>query len=279
LQAGEEIRRMAIDDPDLKYANYECFILAVSVLSLANLVYVIVLPQGEMAEIIRVVDVGLSLVLLLDFFRRGSIAPSRSSYFLRDYGWLDLIGSLPIQFLRVARLYRVITVSRSLQPVRTGLWRTVLRDRAGSTLFAVLFLVALLLEVASSLVLAVEIQAPDSNIKTSSDALWWTWVSVMTVGYGDRFPVTDTGRWVGVVTISVGVGLFGALTGFLTNAFIRPASRAEREAREREAWLRLELDELRQELRSMRSPRGDGDSAVPPTPPTPSAAQPIDGAR
>jgi len=97
---------MAIDEPDLKYANYECFILAISLLSLANLVYVIILPQGEMAEIIHTVDVGLSLILLLDFFRRCSIAPSWSQYFFRDYGWLDLIGSLPIQYLRVARLYR-----------------------------------------------------------------------------------------------------------------------------------------------------------------------------
>ena len=44
-----------------------------------------------------------------------------------------------------------------------------------------------------------------------------------TVGYGDHFPVSDLGRMFGALTIIVGVGVFGTLTGFLANAFLSPS--------------------------------------------------------
>ena len=90
--------------------------------------------------------------------------------------------------LRLARLYRVVTVAQDLRPIRGRLWQSVMRERAGTTLFAVLFLVVVLLEVAKLVRAAIEQDAPSSNIRNASDALWWTWVSVTTVGYGDRFP-------------------------------------------------------------------------------------------
>jgi voltage-gated potassium channel len=64
----------------------------------------------------------------------------------------------------------------------------------------------------------------DANIKTASDALWWAYVTVTTVGYGDKYPVTNSGRLVGVLLMTIGVGLFGVLTGYLANAFLKPGS-------------------------------------------------------
>ena len=80
---------------ELKRGTYECFILAVSVLSIVNLVLLFTLPLPETREIIRVCDVVLSAILLLDFGFRLVIAPSRRDYLLRQYGWLDFLGSLP----------------------------------------------------------------------------------------------------------------------------------------------------------------------------------------
>jgi len=120
-------------------------------------------------------------------------------------------------------------------------------------LLGVLFVTLMLTEVASVLVLAIEIRAEGSNIQTPSDALWWTYVTVATVGYGDRYPVTDAGRVVGVVTMTVGVVLFGALTAFLADTFIRPRGRAgDAEGADRAA-LTAELAEIvRRELRILR---------------------------
>jgi hypothetical protein len=244
---------VAESERELQRGTYECFILAVSLLSIVNLALMIVVPLPSIREVIQVCDVVLSGILLLDFGFRLISAPSRRDYLIRQYGWLDFLGSLPFPGVRLARFFRVVRVARLLTDAgRRRLRRRVVRDRAGSTLLGVLFLTLVLIEVASVFVLLIEISAEDANIRTPSDALWWTYVTVATVGYGDRYPVTIPGRVVGVVTMTVGVVLFGAITAFLADRFIRrPASEGQSERAERAA-LRTELAEIRRELRALR---------------------------
>ena len=78
-------------------------------------------------------------------------------------------------------------------------------------------------------VLYVEGASPDANITDASDAIWWTYVTITTVGYGDRFPVTNWGRIVGVFVMTAGVGLFGTLSGFLAQSFLSPSKKQEPE--------------------------------------------------
>ena len=61
---------------------------------------------------------------------------------------------------------------------------------------------------------------PNSNIKTAEDALWWSYVTITTVGYGDKFPVTSGGRVIGVLLMTAGVGLFGTFTAFVSSWFL-----------------------------------------------------------
>jgi len=81
----------------------------------------------------------------------------------------------------------------------------------------------LVLQFGSLEMLNVESQSPDANIKTASDALWYTIVTISTVGYGDRYPVTNEGRLVGTLIIVIGVGIFGTFTGYLANLFLSPS--------------------------------------------------------
>jgi voltage-gated potassium channel len=69
-------------------------------------------------------------------------------------------------------------------------------------------------------VLRVEEHAPGANITTAGDALWYTIVTISTVGYGDQYPVTQLGRIIGSVIIVVGVGIFGTFTGYLATVFL-----------------------------------------------------------
>ena len=72
---------------------------------------------------------------------------------------------------------------------------------------------------------------PNANIHSGSDAVWWAYVTVTTVGYGDRYPVTNEGRLIGIALLTIGVGLFGVLTGFLANTFLAPKHDAAAVAR------------------------------------------------
>ena len=62
--------------------------------------------------------------------------------------------------------------------------------------------------------------APNSNIKTAEDAIWWAYATITTVGYGDVFPVTTEGRIIAAALMTVGVGLFGTFTAFLASWFV-----------------------------------------------------------
>jgi voltage-gated potassium channel len=79
----------------------------------------------------------------------------------------------------------------------------------------------------------------DGNIKTADDAVWWALVTITTVGYGDRFPVTTEGRVIAVVLMFAGVGLFGTFSGFLASWFI-----GSDESKSEVAQLREEVRDL-----------------------------------
>ena len=177
---------------ELKNVSYECFILALSITSLVNIVLVYLARQPEVALVLTVMDVILSFIFLGDFTYRLFTAPTKRGYFFGQRGWLDLLSSLPLPQVKVFRLFRVVRVVRLLREVGPRrFFDAVLRDRASSALLVVIFLALLLLEFGSALILAIEIRAPDGNIKDASDALWYTYVTVTTVGYGDRYPVTN----------------------------------------------------------------------------------------
>lgn len=59
------------------------------------------------------------------------------------------------------------------------------------------------------------------SVKTAEDALWWSYTTITTVGYGDKYPVTTEGRLIAMALMTVGVGLFGAFTAYLTTWFVK----------------------------------------------------------
>ena len=88
------------------------------------------------------------------------------------------------------------------------------------------FVSILLVVFASVAVLQFEPLAENSNIRSPQDALWWAYVTITTVGYGDRFPVTPEGRLIGGALMTAGVGLFGTFTAATAAWFISPAGAA-----------------------------------------------------
>jgi voltage-gated potassium channel len=204
--------------------SYELFIGALSIISIINIVLALLIPDPAVRNVVIIVDTGLCFVFFADFLGRLRNAESKSRYFFRQLGWLDLLGSLPFPGLRIARVFRVARVVRLVRAVgMKTLINKVLHDRAGSALYTVLILCVLVIQYGSMFELVTNRNSPEANITTASDAVWYTIVTITTVGYGDKYPVTNPGRIVGVLIMIVGVGLFGVLTGFLANTFLAPS--------------------------------------------------------
>ncbi len=97
------------------------------------------------------------------------------------------------------------------------------------SLFRVLIAACATLITGAWLVLLFEENAKASNIHTYPDALWWAIVTVTTVGYGDRYPVSAGGRVVAAVLMLVGIGLIGVLTATVASVFIKEHTDANKE--------------------------------------------------
>ena len=208
---------------ELQAPAYEIFIGLLAVISLFNLA-VSVLPFSPIQkEIAKIVDIPLTLIFLLDFTSRLLRSEPKRVYFIEQRGWLDLLGSLP-SFFRLFRIFRLVRVTRLLGEYGPrNVLNSFVKNRADNALLVVLFMVLLVLEFGSMLVSFFEQQDPNANIKTGGDAVWWAFVSITTVGYGDQFPVTQGGRTMAVFVLATGVGLFGVLSGYLANFFLAPA--------------------------------------------------------
>jgi voltage-gated potassium channel len=102
-------------------------------------------------------------------------------------------------------------------------------------------------------VLKVEV-APDSNINTPSDALWWSFVTITTVGYGDYYPKTLLGRITAGVLMTAGVGLFGTLTAYVASYFVREDKHLEENPK---LQLIEKLDSIEKQLNDIREKIGD----------------------
>ena len=231
----------------LRGTAYELFMLLLSFLSIFNAV-LIVIPflSGAGREVVIVMETLLTPVFLLDFVLRLTGSRPRRVYLLHAFGWADLLAIVPL--LRFFRLFRVVVVIHHLEargPAQIAEDLSV--SRASATFFTTIFLVIVVLEVSGMLILDAEGGIEGANIKTPSDALWWGYVTITTVGYGDRFPVTLSGRIIGIFRLTAGVALFSVFTGFIANAFLTPRRRPlQRLRRDPGAGPLADLDSIRQ---------------------------------
>lgn len=205
---------------DMKDPGYEIFIILVSVLSVINLLAIWVPGiDPDALHVLEVINFFLTIIFLGDFLYRMVTAPSRTHYFFHDWGWADLLASVPS--LRILRVFRIFKAYRLLRKYGArNILGQLKKHRAESVLFVVIFCVMVVIEGGAFFILMAERSAPDANIQSASDAMWWVYVTITTVGYGDRYPVTTAGRLVGIAVMTMGVGLFGTLAGYIANKLL-----------------------------------------------------------
>jgi voltage-gated potassium channel len=220
--------------PTLRHHSnvYNIFILVLTIGSLVLMVMLLLPIDDATRQVVTLYDNLICVVFLIDFALNLAGARPTRAYLIGQRGWLDLLGSLPalgiVQFavlLRLARLSRLARIVRLLgRGERKRLLADILANRGQYAATITILLAGIVLVSASVLILQFESRSPDANIKTGGDALWWGVVTITTVGYGDRYPVTALGRLTGVFVMTTGIGIIGALASILASVLVAPAT-------------------------------------------------------
>ncbi|WP_344945137.1 potassium channel family protein [Terrabacter ginsenosidimutans] len=154
---------------------------------------------------------------------------------------LDLaVVVLPL--LRPLRLLRLVTLLSVLNRAMGG----SLRGRVGVYVSGA---TALVLSVAGLAILDAERQSSEPNITSFGDALWWAATTVTTVGYGDRYPTTATGRFIAGGLMLAGIALLGIVTASFASWLLDKVREVEGES---QAATRRDIEALTAEVRALR---------------------------
>ena len=179
------------------------FLISYSVRVLADL-------DGPRYLLTAIVLAAAWLIFAFDYLVNLYLARDRGQWFITHLFDLVVVF-LPV--LRPLRLLRLVT----MLPIFQRSPGQAVRSRVG------LYLVgasSLLIWMGSLAALDAERSAPGANITTLGDSVWWAFVTVSTVGYGDYFPVTGAGRLVAVALMLGGVTLVGVVTATLASWII-----------------------------------------------------------
>jgi len=174
----------------------------------------------ETSRLIYDIDIAICIFFLAEFSVRFYKAENKWKFM--QWGWIDLVSSIPMMdSLRAGRVFRLIRLLRILRAFRTTnmLVHHVFKNKLKGTLTSALIFAILIIIFSSIAILQVE-HHPNSNILTAEDALWWSYVTITTVGYGDLYPVTTEGRIIAAFLMTTGVGLFGTFTAYVSSLFV-----------------------------------------------------------
>jgi len=173
--------------------------------------------------------------------------------FVADYlvRWRLSIDRL--RFLRTNVLDLVVIVLPLLRPLRALrllAMLDILNRRAASSMRGrvavyVIGATSLILFCAALAVLDAERRNADANIRDFPDALWWAATTVTTVGYGDRYPTTGTGRAVAVLLMLGGIALLGIVTASLASWLLDRVREVQAEG---QAATRMDIEALTERI-------------------------------
>ncbi len=151
---------------------------------------------------------------------------SRLKYIFTPMAIIDLVAIAPfylaflfnidLRFLRVLRLLRIFKLTRYSEAMTTLL--KVLRDEISSFAAAIFIMIVIMIIAASGIYLVEKDHQPEFY-GSIPQSMWWSIVTLTTVGYGDAYPITTIGKIFAAVIMVAGVGLVALPTGILASGF------------------------------------------------------------
>jgi voltage-gated potassium channel len=180
----------------------------------------------QMIQLLNHIEIFATVVFTLEYALRIYVAENVRKYIFSFYGIVDLLAILPFYLhsildLRTVRVFRVFRVFRALKLVRYnkalkrfGLAAELMREE----LVLFLMVTGILIFIVSSGIYFFEHEAQPDAFSSIFHSLWWSVVTLTTVGYGDVYPITTGGRIFTFFVLIIGVGIVTIPAGIVASA-------------------------------------------------------------
>jgi len=210
------------------------------------------LTSGDRSNLNTVMNI-IWGIFIADLTIRTVLAPRHIAYLVHHP--IDVLA-VAVPAFRVLRVLRVLTAGQWL--ISRGS-----RLRIGRTATAVVLAVIFLTYLSALAVLNAERGAKGATIETFGDGIWWSLVTMSTVGYGNYTPVTTNGRIIAVGVMVVGISLLGLVGASVASAVVSRLSGKQQQGQDE---VRSEMKQLVAEVASLREELAEAGVIKPRTP-------------
>jgi len=156
---------------------------------------------------------------------------SRLRFLISFDGIIDLLTILPFFFLSGMVIFRMLRVARIFHLFRLNarydsfnVITTVLYEKRNQIISSV-FIVLILMLASSLCMYSVEHDSQPEVFRNAFSGIWWSMSTLLTVGYGDIYPITTLGRIMAICIAYLGVGAVAIPTGIISAGFVEQYQR------------------------------------------------------
>jgi voltage-gated potassium channel len=228
---------------------FDLFMMCMVIGSVVILLYQIASGEEQLWYKFNLLDDGIIVVFIIEYLLRFWVSSSvrkdfRKAYRLQGRNWLlkvlaglysmtrnkvkfvvqpmsiiDLLAIMPVfrvfrgfRIFRLLRLFKLARYSRSIESLFLVFKETAFEM---GVIFAFIVIIAI---TASAFIYIQEKNDPSGQFQSLGDAMWWSFVTITTVGYGDKVPVTSTGRVIAVFLMLGAIASIALPSGILASA-------------------------------------------------------------
>lgn len=134
--------------------------------------------------------------------------------------YIPMVIPIDLRFLRVIRLIRIFRIFKFGRYFESMQMLGRILKKKKAELLITLFVVVILLIISSSLIYEFENVAQPEAFASIPSSMWWAVITLTTVGYGDVYPITVTGKLLSAAIALLGIGLFALPAGIISSGII-----------------------------------------------------------
>ena len=180
----------------------------------------------QTVEILNIIELIVIIIFSIEYCVRLYLAKKRLSYIFSFYGLIDLLSIIPFYLslgldLRSLRALRMLRIIRALKLVRYNKALTrfgVAARLVKEEIILFLLLTLIIIFLVSCGIHYFEYEAQPEAFKSVFHSMWWTIVTLTTVGYGDVYPITLGGKMFTFLVLIIGLGVVTVPAGLITSA-------------------------------------------------------------